>query len=273
MQFHLFTKPFSGLTLPETVALASRLGVDGLDLCVREGHPVAPGNVETALPQAVETAAAHNLFIGLVSAPPGFTDPDAPLAQALCQAMSRSGLKLLKIGYFPFQPEKHDYKTSLSDARRKLSRWAQLAQDHNFTVCYHTHANQLGSSAGTLAAMLQDISPARLWAYLDPAQLLIQGEGFPAALSILQGRIAAVGLKDVLLSRRPSGPNGSIASQWVHPGTGMVDFTRCAQALRQARLTPILSAHVLMHDVSGDRLQTAADELSFYRQIFQEPTP
>jgi sugar phosphate isomerase/epimerase len=280
MKFHLFTKPFASLSLPDTAALAVRLGVQGLDLCIREGHPVNPANVEEALPAAAEILAAQNLSIGLVSAPPNLIDPDSPAAQALSRAMSRANLKLLKIGYFPFNPEKHPYHSALQSAREKLIRWAHLAQAHNFTICYHTHANYLGSSAGTLAAILHDLPSQDVCAYLDPAQLIIQGEGLPAALSILQNRVAAIGFKDVLLTRRtidapPHPSHGSVSQQWVQPGTGMVDWSRAAQAIRQSQFRGVLSLHVLMHapEISTDHIQTAANEIAFYKSILQDPTP
>ncbi len=270
MKFLLFTKSLAHLTLPQLADLASTLSIDGYDLCVREGHHIQPDNVQSTLPQAADILRSKNLTLGMVSAPPNFTDPDAPLAHALCAAMAQSRVPLLKIGYFPFNPEKHDYAQSLDAALARLAKWRDLARAHNITVCYHTHANYLGSSAGVLSRMLAGFDPKHLAAYLDPAQLLIQGEGFPAAMAILKNHTAAIGLKDVFISRTPSNDHGISTSKWVHPGQGMVDWTRVSQSLARTTFNGVVSAHVLMHETTADKLDTIAQEVRFYRQFFKE---
>ena len=48
MQFVYFTKHWPELAARELARMGKGLGAEGLDLCVREGHVVNPGNVRTA---------------------------------------------------------------------------------------------------------------------------------------------------------------------------------------------------------------------------------
>ena len=270
MKFLLFTKSLAQLSLSDLAGLGASLGVDGYDLCVREGHQVQPEDVQSTLPQAVDALGARSLVVGMVSLPPNLTDPDDPRTLAVCRAMRQSGVSLLKIGYFPFKPDKHDFADLLHAAVLKLAKWRDLAQAHNLTVCYHTHANYLGSSAGVLAHMLEDFDPAHVAAYLDPAQLILQGEGFPVGMAILKNRVAAIGLKDVLISRGASSNHGNMLPQWVQPGEGMVDWTAVSNAVVRSGYTGVISAHVGMHQTTSNARDEIAREVSFYRSFFKE---
>jgi sugar phosphate isomerase/epimerase len=270
MQILLFTKALSALSVQELASLAHSLGIDGYDMCVRQGCQVQPEDVDESLPQAVDTLASGSIRIGMISGPGDLTDPASPLADKLCRAMARSGVPLLKIGYFPFNPLKHHYLPALEDARKKLAGWAALAQSHKVKVCYHTHINNLGSSAGVLSQMLADLPPQHISAYLDPAQLLLQGEGFATGMAILQGRVSVVGFKDVFITRHSLAAHGGLANQWVFPGQGMVDWSLAAQALRLASFTGPISLHVLMHNPTTDLLAEITREVAFYRNILKD---
>src|SRR5690348_14600561 len=61
MQIILNSKFFSTLSIDQLGHKARELGYDGVDLCVRPGHPVNPENVETALPPAVRQWAEEGI--------------------------------------------------------------------------------------------------------------------------------------------------------------------------------------------------------------------
>ena len=54
MEIILNSKFFAELPPPQLGTKVKSLGYDGLDLCVRPGHPVHPGNVTTALHPAMK---------------------------------------------------------------------------------------------------------------------------------------------------------------------------------------------------------------------------
>ncbi len=270
MKILLFTKAFAEMTPSQLADLARRLGVDGLDLCVRPGHCVQPDDLQATLPLAAKTLADRGTPIGMISAPGDLIDARSTLARTLCHIMARTDIRLLKIGYFPFDPARQDYDAATQAAVEHLARWEELAKAHDLTICYHSHAHQLGASAGMLVDLFRTLSTRHMAICLDPAQLLLQGEGLPAALAMLKGRarVAAIGLKDVLIT--PHAAKGW-STQWAFPGQGRVSWPSIARALAQSAFEGVLSAHVLMHACTGDRLEQAAAEVQFYRQAFSIP--
>ena len=48
----MFTKHLEGLDVPGIIAALQSVGVQGADLCVRDGYPVIPDNIATVLPEA-----------------------------------------------------------------------------------------------------------------------------------------------------------------------------------------------------------------------------
>ena len=55
MQFVMFTKHLTGLSLEELIATLADVGVAGADLAVRPGYPVNPDNMAAELPRAART--------------------------------------------------------------------------------------------------------------------------------------------------------------------------------------------------------------------------
>ena len=53
MQLIYFTKFLKGLSPDQIAETAMTLGVDGLDLAIRAGQCVNPGNIREALPKAM----------------------------------------------------------------------------------------------------------------------------------------------------------------------------------------------------------------------------
>ncbi len=81
MQFIMFTKHLEGLTLAEIAGKLNSVGVSGADLCVREGYPVNPENIDRALPEAVRVLSDEGLSIPLVTAPGDFTSIASSITQ------------------------------------------------------------------------------------------------------------------------------------------------------------------------------------------------
>jgi hypothetical protein len=92
VRYVYFTKTLRELDVKGLIAFCKEVGLDGLDLAVRPGYPVHPGNVGTALPEAVRACRDAGLTIGLVTASTDLTDPEGRPAQALFEACGRAGL-------------------------------------------------------------------------------------------------------------------------------------------------------------------------------------
>ena len=75
LTYIVFTKHLEGLEVPQLIDALQAIGVQGADLCVRDGYPVNPDNVATALPEAARRFADAGLCIPLVTAPGDFNRP------------------------------------------------------------------------------------------------------------------------------------------------------------------------------------------------------
>ena len=104
MHIVLNSKFFHTLGVPELAEKARELGFDGIDVCVRPGHPGNLANVKTALPQAVTAWKAQGLVCPLATAPVTLTRPDAPEVEPLYAGCAAAGVPRLKIGFFPYTP-------------------------------------------------------------------------------------------------------------------------------------------------------------------------
>jgi len=78
MEIVLNSKFFTELSVEQLGEKTIELGYDGVDICVRPGHPIHVDNVVEALPKAMKVWAGQNLTCPLATAATDITDPNAP---------------------------------------------------------------------------------------------------------------------------------------------------------------------------------------------------
>ena len=163
MRLIVFSKMLKEKSIAELVDLAQRHGYNGYDLAVRPGHPVNPDNAAQALPQAAAQMAQAGLRIGMVTANFDLLTADHPLAEPLLAAMDSADVRLLKLGYFRFDPATMDYWEQVDSVRRAFSDWEKLARAYNVKICYHTHSHYcMGLKFDTFVRGRPDAPAARL---------------------------------------------------------------------------------------------------------------
>ena len=268
MKLIVFTKLFKDKSIDELVELAQRHGLDGFDLCIRPGHPINPDNVSDELVNAVQRINAAGLSVPLVTGGIDLTAPDDPGAESLLAAMEQADVRLLKLGYFRFDPHRQDYWYEVAQIRKALEGWQQLAERHNVRICYHTHSHRcMGLNCAALAHLIIGLDPARVGAYIDPGHMLVEGEEFPVGASMVKQYLAAVALKDVLLRRQDNHGHGRLSVKWVTAGQGMVDWSAVFSELRRLRFHGPLSVHCEF-DAPPELLDETLDmEFAFFKQL------
>ena len=203
MRLIVFSKMLKQKSVAELIDLAQRHGYDGYDLAVRPGHPVNPDNAAAALPQAQAQMARAGLRIGMVTGNFDLLTADHPLAEPLLAAMDSADVRLLKLGYFKFEPETMDYWEQVESVRRAFAAWEKLARVYNVKICYHTHSHYcMGLNAAALMHLLRDFDPACLGAYLDPGHFAVDGEPFDFGLAMTRPYLSILSMKDVLVEAR-----------------------------------------------------------------------
>ena len=269
MKLIVFSKMLQEKSVAELIDLAQRHGYDGYDLAVRPGHPVNPDNAATALPQAQTQMEQAGLQIGMVTGNFDLLTADHPLAEPLLAAMDSANVRLLKLGYFRFEPQTMDYWEQVENVRRAFAAWEKLASIYNVKICYHTHSHYcMGLNAAALMHLLRDFDPAYLGAYLDPGHFAVDGEPFDFGLAMAREHLSILSVKDVLVERVEKNGHGAAKALWVAAGEGIVDWTAVFGELRRIEYDGFLSIHC-EYDIDDDEdwFDTFVREVAFFRRM------
>ena len=267
MDLIAFTKHFDGRSIDDLIELAQMHGFDGYDLCVRPGYPVNPDNAAVALPDAARRCRAAGLKLPLVTGTTELLWPDQPDAEPLLAAMDAAGVRLLKLGYFRFDPVHDDYWREVDRIRRAFEGWEALSRRYGVKICYHTHNDRcMGLNGAALAHLIRGFDPACIGAYLDPLHLVLEGEEFAFALAMNQPYLSAVACKDVMKTRVQHSHHGGYRIDVVPAGEGMVDWTAVFDDLRRVGYAGPLSMHCEWPVPADQFSDTLRRETAFFRR-------
>ena len=230
MEIILNSKFFAELSPAELGEKMRSFGYDGIDVCVRPGHPVHFGNVATALPEAVAVWRDQGISCPMVSSPVDFTDPPSDDAKALYAACEAAGVGLLKPGYWRFS-DGDDYWQVLERAREGLAEFAKLGELHGVKTCCHMHSGQcIGSNCAGLMHLIQDFDPTLVGAYADFGHMALDGEDITMGLAMLREHLCVVGMKDGYQAFR-EGEEPPYGPKFGQLGAGSVDWRRALRTL------------------------------------------
>jgi len=262
----LFSKMLKEKSIEELAELAAEIGLDGYDLTVRPEYPVNPDNAATALPAAARVMRAAGLDIPMLTGNFDLLEPDHPTAEPILGAMDEADVRLVKLGYFKFDPAAMDYWAEVDRVRGIFEAWAKLAEKHRVKVCYHTHSNRcMGLNAGMLAHLIKDLNPHYIGAYIDTGHLVAEGEEFAVAAAIVRDYLSIVSLKDFLMRREDKANHGSAQREVVEAGQGMVDWTAVFDELKRIGFSGPGSIHCEFH--ADDFIAAVKREVAFFRQM------
>lgn len=263
-----FTKLFKTYDINGLANIAHQFGLDGLDLCVRPGYPVSPENALEALPAAVRSLQQGDLCVPMITGSLDLVWPDDPTAAPLLKAMDQAGVRLLKLGYYFWDPFQQDYWTEVERIRRGLEGWQKLAERYGVKICLHTHSLRcMGMNAAGLMHLIQGFDPERIGAFIDPVHFVIEGEEFAVGANITREYLCIASIKDVLLTRREVDGHSSVEYTVVPCGTGMVDFDNMFRALAHFHFQGPLTVHCEFEQAQGaDFLRLAEGDARFARR-------
>jgi len=257
MQYIMFTKHLEGLEIPGLIKALKSVGVEGADLCVRDGYPVTPDNIERALPEAVKQFAGEGLSIPLVTAPTNFNRPDIDYAERYYGACGQAGVKHIKLGYWHWSPEKH-YWTQLDEVRGYMEGFQALSEKYGVQTVVHNHSGT-SMALHSCAAMnvVKGFDPQHVGVFADPGHLSICGEPAEMALDIVRDYLSVLAFKD-LIRQRPLGRpvQGSPASGVMRMGQGFVNWPALVKSLKRLNFNGPVSFH---SEYSGEPVETVID--------------
>ena len=271
----VFTKLFKDKSLADLISIGQDYGLDGYDLCVRPGYLVSPDNVLETLVPAVKSLSQAGLAVPMVTGSLDLIDPGHPMVEPMLRAMDQADIRLLKLGYFPFDPLTQAYWPEVSRARRALARWEEVGKIYQVKICYHTHARGfLGLNCAALMHLIDGLNPRYIGAFIDPVHLVLEGEEFPVGAAMVQPYLSIVSVKDVMLRKIVSGGHSAVDFEVVPCGTGMVDFDSVFSTLGRIGFQGPLTVHCEFENAGEAEFSVLArNEVGFARLNRQKYLP
>ena len=243
MNIVLNSKFFAKLPVEQLGEKAIDLGYDGIDVCIRPGHPIHVDNAVDALPKAVQVWQSQDLSCPLASAAIDIIDPKSPDTLKLYAACAEAGVPRLKIGFFRFTAS-DDYWQILDRARADLEGFAALSKRFGVQTCYQIHSGQcIGSNCAGLMHLIKGFDPTHVGAYPDFGHLLLDGEDLDMGLSMIRDYLSIVGIKDACYAPQPEGHEPSFIPRFVKVGDGGVNWKHALGALRNIGFDGPLAVH------------------------------
>jgi sugar phosphate isomerase/epimerase len=274
----MFSKHLGPLSVAEAGRTVKSLGFQGVDLTVRPGGHVLPDNVGRDLPEAVRILGDLGLSVPMITT--GIVSADGD-AEAIMAAAAASGIRELKLGYWPYRPF-GGIHAQLDAARAEMDGIEAVARKHGVRASIHSHSeNCLSAEAGNIYLILKDRDPIHAGAFLDPGHMTLEGggRGWMQGIDLLQEYVSMVAVKS--FGHFPERDGASGETVWRHKMVplrdGIVRWREVFACLRQLGWDGILTLHSeyqgshSWRDLSLDELiEQTREDLAYLGPIMSE---
>lgn len=266
--FSLFPKFLSHLD-PEALAeTVQSCGLDTVNLVVRQGFPVTPGNLMTAGPCFLKAMDAAGLQVRFATAA---YSPEELLANAdPLHQLADLGIELVRIGYLPL-PERIDLD-AYRLAGQKLGRLSHRARQAGIKIIYQVHHQTLlpSTTAVLLAQSLSDqpIDTASLGYMIDPGNQFHEGRENPRVMiEQLGSQLLAIGVKDVEPKRSSE---GLWRFPWVSLPDGCLEWPPIVRLLpKTSEIWVVLMPFYHQND-PGALIRSLQREVRYFRELLND---
>jgi L-ribulose-5-phosphate 3-epimerase len=232
----VFSKHLQHLGYGEMAKACKGLGLDGIDLTVRKGGHVAPENVATDLPRAVDAIRSEGLEVPMIStALCNGRDPDA---RPILEAASAVAIPYFRIGGQRYR-ENGAPLDDLARFTEEVRSLTELAEEYGITAGYHNHSgpNNVGAPLWDLHRMFEAVGSSHLGSNFDVGHAFVEG-GFGAweiNARLLRTYVKMMAVKDFVWGDR--------TPQWVPLGQGRVPLAGFFRIFRETGFTGPISIH------------------------------
>ena len=197
----MFTKPWMNESLESLADFVAGLGIDGIELPIRDGYQVTPENIVQTLPKAQQIFKERELVISSIA---------GSIDERIIGCMGDSGISLLRvcesidmsIGYF----------ASVRNIRDKIISQQTALRSNKVVVGVQNHYGYMIASAIGLHHLIDEIPADIAGGVLDFAHCGLDGEPVDMALDILKDRLVLANFKSAF-RKRVNGPD-EIEAEW-----------------------------------------------------------
>jgi len=232
------------VALGETCA---SIGLDGVDLTVRRGGHVAPENVATDLPAAVEAVRGQGIDVPMITTNlRSGSDPDA---RPILEAAAKLGIRYFRVGGHKYD-ETGDPQQQLPGFIDALRSLAGLAEQYDMVAGYHNHSgfHQVGAPLWDLHRIVEAVGSDALGSNFDVGHAKVEGAygAWQINARLLAPHVKMMAVKDfVWEDGRP---------RWIPLGKGLVDLTAFLGIFNKTGFAGPLSIHIEYKTASHEAL-------------------
>ncbi len=187
----IFTKPWADITQDELLEITKRFNIDGIELPIRDGFQITPGNIESALPQLSKLFQNNEKTI--VSIAPNTSKNLDSLDENIFKICSQSNISIIRV--MPGFSENTSYVDQFIDIKNNLRRLSVLAEKHNVTLGLQNHSGNHITTSMELYELVKPYSKNVICAVWDAGHSALAGENPKFALELLENHLGLVNFK------------------------------------------------------------------------------
>jgi sugar phosphate isomerase/epimerase len=252
------TQPWPDKSADDLVKEFSNIGFDGIELPVRDGFPVTPGNVAVELQSWSRTFLDAGLSILSVAG-----DPSGELLDA-CAAAHVPVIRVMApiVG--------NDYLAAVDGLQKRFESWVPLCERTGVRIAVQQHHGRFVSTSSGLRSLLDPLPKQWIGAGWDAGHSALAGEDADLSLSQLADRLVFVNLRNGHYARPSTdGAGEAWTMQWVAGNEGMGDWASAAASLQAIGYGgTICLAGQYTHPVP-DVITAVRGDLSYVRNLFE----
>ena len=239
----VFSKQLQFLNYGEMAKALVTIGFDGADLTVRPGGHVLPDKVEMDLPKAVAALAKEGKKVYMLTT--AIDNADDPVTVKILKTASSLGIKHYRMNWGHYDSSR-SVEENITAMQTRLSKLALLNEKYSISGEYQNHSGvaaegiYFGGAIWDIAQVLKAINSPWLGSQYDLYHATVEGANtWPVGLKLISPWIRTIDIKDFKWVER----EGKVRSESVPLGTGMVDFSRFFNFLKDNRIQVPVSMH------------------------------
>ena len=263
----LFSKHAHWLTPEEFAPLLREVGFDGVELSVRNGGHVLPGEAAAKLPGAVKAIRAAGLSVPTMVS--GISTADDPLTEPVLRAAAENGIQQYRLAYYNYDPALGVLGT-LEKLKPVLEKLAKLNEKLGIRGVWQNHDGiRPGSSIWDIWYVIKDIDPRWIGVQYDPRHAVVEGgRSWVNDFDVVKNRVTCTVAKDFHWAKNE---RGAWVAKHVPLGEGMVDFVQFFKLYNAAGLAGPISMHIEFPMFSRDekamtKAELTAEAMPIYRR-------
>lgn len=257
----VFTKPWR-LDPPDLARKVAALGLDGVEMPVRPGYPVHPGNVAQALPDATRVFRDHGLVLESVA---------GSMDEAIIEACGAAGVPLLRVCSDLTNEEM--YPEGEARLRRTFDALVPVLDHANVCLGVQNHSGRyVAPNALGLRALLDGYDPRHVAAVWDAAHEALCGTEPEIALDVVWPHLRLVNLKNAVWERATQNgapPHGEarFRARWVGGRDGLASWPCVAGELARRGGGPNVVCLTAEYSDAERLEQLLAEDVAFARSL------